>query len=188
VKFRSTTVLAGAFISGGLLLSSYGLWIPAKAALAQILLERAWQQARGGGGRPRPWPWADTYPVARLTVPRLGVSRIVLQGTSGRSLAFGPGHAPGSAAPGADGTCVVAAHRDTSFAFLRDLADGEEILVDTPDRRVAYTVVDRFVADAADLAALPVDGPPLLVLVTCWPFDAVTPGGPERYVVVAQRL
>ena len=43
-----------------------GVWIHAKAVLAQILLERAWQQTRDGGERVRPWPWADTWPVARL--------------------------------------------------------------------------------------------------------------------------
>jgi len=27
---------------------------------------------------------------------------------------------------------------------------------------------------------------PLLTLVTCYPFDAVVPGGPERYLVFAE--
>ncbi len=55
-------------------------WIEAKAQLAQRLMLRAWSSSQGGGGDARPWPWADTHPVARLTVPRLGVDQLVLAG------------------------------------------------------------------------------------------------------------
>ncbi|MGB8276306.1 MAG: class GN sortase, partial [Alphaproteobacteria bacterium] len=37
-----------------------GLYIHAKAWLAQALLEEAWAKARNGAVAPRPWPWADT--------------------------------------------------------------------------------------------------------------------------------
>ena len=69
-----------------------GAWIHAKAMLAQSLLETAWSETLRTGKEVKPWPWADTWPVARLTVPRLGIRRIVLAGASGSSLAFGPGH------------------------------------------------------------------------------------------------
>ena len=42
-----------------------------------------------------PWRWADTSPIARLEVPRLGVRRVVLAGATGAVLAFGPGHIHG---------------------------------------------------------------------------------------------
>jgi len=189
---RRAVAVALAATALGLLVQA--AWIPAKAALAQVLLRDAWQRARAGVAQPRPWPWADTWPVARLTVPGRGIELYVLAGASGRNLAFGPAHVDGTAAPGAVGNCALAGHRDTSFAFLRELAPGDEVVVETPDgRRRRYRVRDAGVFDRSDtwlLAPQPVAGPErLLTLVTCYPFDAVVPGGPGRYVVraVAER-
>lgn len=165
-------------------------WIPAKAVLAQLLLRDAWQRARTGEAEPRPWPWADTWPVARLTVPGSGVELYVLAGASARNLAFGPAHVAGTARPGRVGNCALAGHRDTSFAFLRDLEPGDELVLETSDgRRRRYRVSETGVFDRSDtwlLAPQPVAGPErLLTLITCYPFDAVVPGGPGRYVVRA---
>jgi len=164
-----------------------GLYIPAKAWLAQILIERAWSEARRTGGPVRPWPWADTAPVARLGVPALGIERMVLAGASGRTLAFGAGHAAGTALPGHPGASMIGGHRDTHLRFLEQVAPGTRLTVERPDGvTVAYTVVSTAVADSRDATFSAVaDGPPRLALVTCYPFDAVLPGGPLRYVVEA---
>ena len=96
--------------------------IQGKAWLAPVLIERAWQQTlQQGGAVTKPWPWADTWPVARLRVPALEVDLLVLAGDRGNALAFGPGHAGASAVPGTRGQSVIAGHRDTHFAFLREL-------------------------------------------------------------------
>src|SRR6478609_5123012 len=71
-----------------------GLWIAAKARLAQHLIEQAWQQTLGEPGHAhKPWSWADTWPVLHLqTLQRDGWhDSYVLQSASGESLAFGPG-------------------------------------------------------------------------------------------------
>ncbi len=183
-------VAAAVLASAAFGLLAQAAWIPAKAVLAQLLLREAWWRARSGAAEPRPWPWADTWPVARLTVPSRGVDLYVLAGASGRNLAFGPAHVAGTARPGAAGNCALAGHRDTSFAFLRDLAPGEELVLETPDGgRRRYRVRDGGVFDRSDtwLLAPPADGAPdgLLTLITCYPFDAVVPGGPGRFVVRA---
>jgi sortase A len=166
-----------------------GLWIPTKAALAQALLERSWSRTvamRAAGHTHRPWPWADTWPVARLRVPRLGIHRVVLAGASGRTLAFAPGHVDGTAAPGGPGNSGIAGHRDTNFAFLRRLEKGDELIVERPDgRMVRYQVAEARVVDRSHSEVLADTADDRLTLVTCWPFDAVVPGGPERYVVTA---
>lgn len=160
-------------------------YLQAKAALAQVLLERAWRQAQEQGTAPRPWPWADTAPVARLRAERLGVTRIVLDGDSGRTLAFGPGWAPASARPGTHGVTMISAHRDTHFGFLRELRRGDRLALDGLRGSRRYRVSDLRIVDSRDgLAALPAAGDGL-VLVTCYPFDALVPGGPLRYVVSA---
>jgi sortase A len=162
-------------------------WIEAKAHLAQWLIRRAWQQVAAGAGDVRPWPWADTYPVARLLVPRRGVDMVVLAGASGRTLAFGPGHIEGTAGPGAAGNAVISGHRDTHFAFLRRLRSGDEVVIVGRDGRAhRYVVASMRVVDRRDLWVTADAGDKRLTLVTCYPFDALRPGGPLRYVVVAQ--
>lgn len=165
-------------------------YIQAKAWLAQRLIEGAWAQSLETGRPTRPWPWADTWPVARLVVSGRAEVLYVLAGASGRTLAFGPGHLDGSAAPGESGNTIVAGHRDTHFAFLRDLAAGGEIEVqDIRQRSTHYRVTGGRVVDKGDVEILaqPTMGR-YLTLVTCYPFDALRAGGPLRYVVTARAV
>jgi sortase A len=161
-------------------------WLHAKAWLAQALLQHAWTTTRATQQPQRPWPWADTHPVARLRVTGQGVDQIVLAGDAGRSLAFGPGWAEASAAPGGAGTVVISGHRDTHFAFLRALQPGDTVQLEAAGATRSYRVTGARIADSRrEAIALPADGASLL-LVTCWPFDALTAGGPWRYVVRAE--
>lgn len=163
-------------------------WIHAKAALAQHLIASSWVGARKGVPS-RPWPWADTQPVARLTVPSRGIELYVLAGTSGRSLAFGPGHVDGTALPGSAGNSVIVAHRDTHFAFLRTLHEDDEIDVeDAAGRTTRYRVREVAVVDKHTTRVLDSADSPQLTLITCWPFDAIRPGTDQRYVVIADRV
>jgi sortase A len=169
----------------GLALCVQGLWIPAKAALAQVLLARAFEQSIATGRPVKPWPWADTWPVARITVPRLARTVIVLDGASGQALAFGPGHVAGTPDAGDRGVAVYAAHRDTHFAFLAELKPGDEIVVQRRDGRrarfrMAGARVVRWDASGVD----PHAPGRALALATCWPLDGRT-RGPLRYLVWA---
>jgi len=177
-----------AFLSAalGLIFLGEGLWIKAKAELAQILLERAFTQSIVTGKPVKPWRWADTWPVARIRVPRLAVSSIVLAGGSGQALAFGPGHLDRTPLPGERGTAVFAAHRDTHFRFLGDLKPGDEIKV-TPSDGLTFTYemtaaeIVRWDRSNIDAQASGYN----LALATCWPLDG-TFSGPLRYVVHAR--
>jgi sortase A len=186
VKARRVTAFLLAAIA--LVLALDASWLHAKAWLAQQLLADAWSQSQATGTAHKPWPWADTHPVARLRVAARGIDQIVLAGDAGRTLAFGPGWAESSARPGARGTPVISGHRDTHFAFLRDLQTGDEIALQGTQGAMTYRVSSTRVADARS-ETLAVNGEDdALLLVTCWPFDAVVPGGPLRYVVRAERL
>ncbi len=185
---RLKGVVAVALLAAGLLELGQGGYIHAKAALAQVLLERAWDRSRDGVVESRPWAWADTWPVARLKVPALGIDQIVLAGGSGSVLAFAPGRLAGSAPGASPGRVVISGHRDTHFRFLEDLEPGEMLLLQLPDgRERRYYVVGARVADTrvenGDGLYPPADG---LTLITCYPFDAVRPGGPLRYLVDAE--
>ncbi|MCA1411874.1 class GN sortase [Bradyrhizobium sp. NBAIM20] len=172
----------------GLILFGDGAYIHAKAWLAQMLLERAFDRSIATGQAVKPWSWADTWPVARIEVKRIGASAIVLEGASGQALAFGPGHIQHTADAGERGIAVYAAHRDTHFRFLKDVAIGDVIDVTRSDgRHFRYradsSAVVRFDASGIDPMAQGFE----LVLATCWPFDAVT-SGPERYIVHATLI
>lgn len=166
-----------------------GFYMPAKAGLSRILLERAWQSARRGDDDARPWPWADTVPFAKLTIPQLGVDFVVLSGASGRNLAFAPAHLDGSALPGEAGVSVIAAHRDTHFERLGELAPGAVLMLeDAAGRLHRYTVTDSEVIDATTTRLALDAARPVLVLSTCYPFNALSAGGPLRYLVYAEAV
>lgn len=183
LRFVAVTLLLAGLLAGG-----EGTWIYLKAKLAQLLLEISWRSERAGQ-RLKPWPWADTYPVAKLTIERDGSEVIVLAGASGRTMAFGPGHLDGTPMPGDNGNCVITAHRDTHFAALQFVGPGDRIMLERPDgRRVEYLVKATRVVRKQDTSVIRQDGRPRLTLITCYPFDAIRPGTPLRYVVVAERI
>ena len=171
--------LTAAFFS--MLSLASALWIPAKAELAQWLIERSWQQAQEGNENARPWPWADTRAVGVLSVPGLGIRQIILEGNSGRNLAFGPVLLDGEA--GHD--LVISGHRDTHFRFLQDLAAGDRLTVQTKERTQDYEVIAAEIVDSRTSELVIEPATSRISLVTCYPFDAPLAGGPLRWVVTA---
>lgn len=166
-----------------------GAYIPAKAWLAQELMQRAWDRAADDSSRAVPWPWADTWPVARLSAKSGQIDLIVLAGGSGRTLAFGPGHLSASSLPGESGNSVIAGHRDTHFNFLRDLEIGESLIIEKIDgRKHVYKIIGIDIVDARRGSLLLDTDVPFLSLVTCYPFEAREAGGSLRYVVTAKMV
>ncbi len=186
---RKRLVLIGSLAIAGVLSFGHGAYLLAKAELAQFLLERAWARTIHGERDVKPWRWADTWPVARIEFPRQRRSYIVLAGASGRTMAFGPGHVDGSARPESNGNCVISAHRDSQFAVLRDVEVGDPIVLQTSDgHSVRYRIVQHRVVTNHDTSPLESSRGRILTLITCFPFDAIRPGGSLRYVVVARAV
>jgi sortase A len=183
VKFARQWPFAAVLVTAAFFLIN-ALWIPAKAVLAQYLLERAWVRTLQGESGARPWPWADTGPVGVLEVPGLGIRQIVLEGTSGRNLAFGPTllSQPG----GSD--LLLSGHRDTHFRFLEQLGKDELIRITTVEGSHEYRVSWLEVIDSRRLELVTEPDTQRLTLVTCYPFDAISAGGPLRFVVTARPL
>jgi sortase A len=178
-----TAILA----SIGLWQAGLSLWIYLKAEFAHCLLKLAWSKTIQGGKEVKPWPWADTWPIGRMLVPRYGVDLIILANANRRTLAFGPAHEPISTPPGETGTSILSGHRDTHFKFLKLLNVGEQILIQLPNGTIThYSIQAIEIVDARQTTIHLNKTPHYLVLVTCYPFDAISPGGPLRYVVTAQ--
>jgi sortase A len=164
-------------------------WILAKAQLAQWLIASAWAETLvQPQAHIKPWPWADTWPVARLQFPEHKVDLYVLAGAQGNSLAFGPGQHLDAALPGA-GMSVIGGHRDTHFRFLKHVAPGDHLLAQTTKGQwLDYRVVRIEVVNIEHQRLLIEPDADVLLLVTCYPFDAINPNGPERLLVWTERV
>jgi sortase A len=172
----------------GILCCTGGLWIHAKAELAQVLLRHAWSRTVRLHRLVKPWPWADIVPAARLRVPRHGQDLIILQGQSGAALAFGPGMLRQGVRPGRPGACILAGHRDTSFSFLRRIRPGDTLqLEDDQGTTWFYRVTGTEILQADELI-FGHDPVPHLILITCYPFESLLPGTRQRYVVTAEII
>jgi sortase A len=186
---REHLVAMVAMLGVGLICLGHSGWIYTKAFIAQQLMETSWRRVQAGGLDAKPWWWADTRPVAKLTLGRGSRELLVLEGSSGRNLAFGPVHDPASVLPGQWGNSVIEGHRDTHFSVLKDLRPGDRVRIELPDgRRASFAVSHLQIVDSRRSRITLDSEAPRLTLVTCYPFDAVRPGGPLRYVVTADWI
>jgi len=173
---------AGALLAAFFILQA--LWIPAKAALGQVLLEYSWQQLLAGNPGVKPWTWADTHAIALLEVPRLKIRQVLLSGASPRNLAWGPVWFTINDGQ-LDGDVLLSGHRDTHFSFLQQVTTGDELRLNTGTTQMTYKVVQMEIVDSRTATLNPSIDTRRLTLVTCYPFDALQAGGPLRYVVTA---
>ncbi len=172
-----------------LLLGASGFWIQAKAQLGQILLEVAWNKTLANSTAQKPWPWADTWPVAKLIVPSLERSLIVLDSVSGEAMAFGPGTVTTISGDDDEQVIAIGGHRDSHMQFLKHLNRDSIVHLQLADgSENTYRVNRTLVANSAhENLEVPVDQA-LLVMITCYPFNALQTGGPLRYVVIAEPI
>jgi sortase A len=181
--------LGAAVLVAAALFFLHASWIPIKAEVAQQLLQRAWSATRQNGQIVKPWPWADTHPVGILSIPRLAVDQIVLAGSSGRNLAFGPAllmnDGSGDSKLEIPNDLVISGHRDTHFDYLGKLKPGDRIIVRSATNQRVFVVTFIEVVDSRSRELVLDQSVSRLSLVTCYPLDSLTPGGPLRYVVTA---
>lgn len=145
---------------------------------------------RSGAERPAAdYPMGQ--PIGRLRIPVAQMDWVVFGGADDATLEKGPGHVPGTAMPGSDGTyenCVITAHRDSHFRHLGWLRKGHTIELETPSSGVRrYRVVSREIVTPKAIRALAPTKKPRLTLITCYPFTYVGPA-PKRLVVVAEPI
>ena len=126
---------------------------------------------------------------AELTIPRLDLDMIVVQGTDEESLKKGPGHYPDTADPwDPSGRVGIAGHRTTylhPFYNLDELKTGDEITLRTEYGTFTYAVSEVFVIPSAGSGVVLTQTPePTLVLTTCHPRYSSS----QRLIVTADRV
>ncbi|HEX4679787.1 MAG TPA: class D sortase [Gaiellaceae bacterium] len=132
----------------------------------------------------------DGAPIGRIVIPKLGLNMIVVEGTSERDLAKGPGHynaASGvaTALPGTGGVVAIAGHRTTflhPFRYVDRLRSGDNVYLEMPYGTLRYRIYFRKIVAATDWSIL--GGRPYekLVLSACHPLYSAT----HRIVIFAR--
>jgi sortase A len=134
--------------------------------------------------------------IGHISIPKIGASYTVVQGTDEASLEKGPGHYPGTAFPGLGQTVAIAGHRTTYLAPFRHvdaLRPGDRIVLKMPYAVFTYAVQYRRIVLPTALWVTNNVGYERLVLSACNPLysaaqriiifarlKSVTPLGPAR--------
>lgn len=125
--------------------------------------------------------------IGRITIPRVGVSAIVLHGIDHKTLRRGVGHIPGTPLPTHGGNLGLAGHRDSFFRELKDIRQNDTIELTTLDGTYEYKVEWTKIVLPTETQVLADEGSPALTLVTCYPFYYVG-SAPKRFIVRARRI
>jgi sortase A len=183
-------IFVAVILFAGTSFTARAMYLHAKAELAGTLIRRAWEKTARQGNPHPPWPWADTYPVARLRIPRIGYDEIVLEGATPSTLAFGPARLFSGAGLGEPGNLELAGHRTSWFRPLEVLEVGDQIEIQWFDTRKhglrerTYTVDVIDIVAPQDVSSLRPTSEDALTLITCYPFGH-SPRSPQRFVVLA---
>lgn len=126
-------------------------------------------------------------PIGRISLPSIGASYVVVQGTGTTDLRKGPGHYPATTFPGLPGTVAIAGHRTTygaPFHDVNDLRRGDRILLRMPYGTFTYTVQkQRIVVPSATWVTRDV-GYDRLVLSACHPLFSAA----KRIIIFAREV
>jgi sortase A len=155
---------------------------------AQRDLERRWAaQQTIGNDQPKSAALKMDDGLMRLSIPKIDLAAVVVEGTSHRSLLLGPGHMRETPAPGQAGNAVITGHRDTFFRHIYELQKGDEILVQRSGKTFKYEVTSKRIVQPDDMSVLKPSQESRLTLITCYPTYYIGPA-PERLIVTSRLL
>jgi sortase A len=155
-----------------------------KAWFSQYLIKQAWEETLVDNRPHKPWSWADTHPIAQMSIPRLNEVSYVLEGSNARNLAFSATHLSSSGMPGRQLSTIISGHNDSHFDYLQHLKLNDKILIKTAEQVFTYKVSAFKIVDS-QVKKISVAQKDELILTTCYPFNALVTGGKLRYMVQA---
>jgi LPXTG-site transpeptidase (sortase) family protein len=125
--------------------------------------------------------------LTRVSIPKINLDLIVVEGTNHRALRIGPGHLKDTPLPGEVGNSVISAHRDTFFRHIYELAKGDEIQVRRDGHTYVFHVMGKRIVDPDDLSVIRNTADARLTLITCYPTYYIGPA-PQRLIVTAKLV
>lgn len=179
------------FLLIGAVLLGYVAWAYSSMYFEQRRLAREWQrqqQQQQPSRQEATAVRAEAGPeLTLLSVPKINLESVVVEGTDNRSLRLGPGHLSDTPQPGEAGNSVISGHRDTFFRHLNDLQMGDEVLVQRAGKTFRYKVTGKRVVEPTDVAVIAPTKDSELTLLTCYPTYYIGPA-PKRLVVFSKLV
>ena len=163
--------------------------MPIKAIIGQHYLEVAWKESLKSNKLSKPWKSADFYMIGELKVPKLKVSRVILNSVSGEAMAWSIGRVTNLNHAIDKQPIILAGHRDSHMQFMSELNIGDKIELTMSDGLMTtYIISGTEVSDKPEVALSPITlGSESLILTTCWPFNAMK-SGDQRYLIFADKV
>ena len=163
--------------------------MPIKAIIGQHYLEVAWQDSLKMNKLSKPWKSADFYMIGELTIPKLKISRVILNSVSGEALTWSIGRINNIGSSTKNGPIILAGHRDSHMQFMSKLNIGDKIeLMMTDGVLKTYEISKLDITDKPELKISNISiNHDSLILTTCWPFNA-SKSGSQRYIVLAKSV
>jgi len=162
--------------------------MPIKAIIGQQYLEVAWKESLRANKLSKPWRSADFYMIGKLTVPKLKISRVILNSSTGEAMAWGIGRVDNAQSSSKGGPIILAGHRDSHMQFMSKLNVGDKIELMMSDRVLKTFIISK--TDITKKPELAISAQntynEILILTTCWPFNSQK-SGVERYIVTAEK-
>jgi sortase A len=183
-------VLAGFGIGAVIVVAAVAGYLQAaRQPSVDIPYQKAVEQLRNVRARVRAEqrPPVIGEPIALLEIPRLGLAGVIVEGDTSAVLDRGIGHLPDTPLPWQVGNSAVAAHRTTLFKPLRNVREGDALILSTPRGDLRYRVRRMTIVDPQDLSVLDPTPRTTLTLITCYPFDYVGMA-PQRFIVQAEQI
>jgi len=125
--------------------------------------------------------------LTRISIPKIDLSAIVVEGTDHHALKLGPGHLAGTSFAGAEGNSVITAHRDTFFRHIVELKKGDLIMVQRDGKTYTYEVSSQRIVKPDDVSVIQPTSDNRLTLITCYPTYYIGPA-PERLIVTSKLV
>ena len=176
-------------IAGAVLLAyvgwAYGSMYFEQRRLAREFERQQERQQQASAAAPAPVSAEDT--LTRLSVPKINLESVVVEGTNHRALLLGPGHLEDTPAPGENGNAVISGHRDTFFRHLNDLQAGDDVVVQRAGTTFHYRVTGKRVVEPTDVSVIAPTRDPEMTLITCYPTYYIGPA-PKRLVVFSRLV
>lgn len=125
--------------------------------------------------------------LGSLSIPVLGTTLPIIEGTGNNDLKKGVGHYTQSVFPGAKDNCVLSGHRDTVLEGIGKLKIGDQLIVQTRTGTFTYRIGRIRIVHADDKTVIVPADHAVLTLTTCYPFHFIGPA-PDRYVLSADMV
>jgi sortase A len=120
--------------------------------------------------------------IGEIRIPKIGLVHPIFEGVTLTVIDHGPGHWPGTAAPGQLGNAVFAGHRVTHshpFRNVDKLVPGDEIIFVMPNGTFTYKMTKQQIVKPADTWIVNPTKTPTLTLFACHP-----PGSAANRIVI----